>query len=172
MFRAGEQKQGHQDILVNRLVGYISNKWDMLNTSYKDKAVKSENRIKLYILIPNLFFVLIAGWLMYEVIGEIENGNQSIGYFGLIIATIINYKNTMYTLSVRIQWNKRDINIYRDCIDIYKRASEMNNNEKTLPNDFIITFEDVTYKYIQGELKKLGYLQYEISNYGKKKLYQ
>ena len=92
LFRAGEQKQGHQDILVNRLVGYISNKWDMLNTSYKDKAVKSENRIKLYILIPNLFFVVIAGWLMYEVIGEIENGNQSIGYFGLIIATIINYK--------------------------------------------------------------------------------
>jgi len=164
LFRAGEQKQGHQDILVNRLVGYISNKWDMLNTSYKDKAVKSENRIKLYILIPNLFFVLIAGWLMYEVIGEIENGNQSIGYFGLIIATIINYKNTMYTLSVRIQWNKRDINIYRDCIDIYKRASEMNNNEKTLPNDFIITFEDVTYKYIQGEVKALNRFNISITS--------
>jgi len=165
IFHSGEDKAVHQDSIVNRLYGYLTKNWQDLNEEFLNRSIKATNRIRLYTIIPNLMFLLISGWLIYVVIIEIQAGRQEIGYFGLIIGTIISYKNTMEGLSTNVQWNRRDINIYKDYLDIVNRSNEQDNNSKLLDSNYTIEFEDVSYAYYQSDRNALNRLNITINSH-------
>lgn len=165
IFHSGENKTVHQDTLVNRLYGHLTSSWRKLNNEYLNISIKASNKVRMYTLIPNLIFALIAGWLLYVVIIEIQQGRQEVGYFGLIIGTIISYKMTMQNLTLNVQWNRRDVNIYKDYLYVANREQEQDNTEKYLSDEFNIKFEDVSYTYLQAERKALNRLNISIRSH-------
>ena len=165
IFHSGEDKATHQDSLVNRLYGYLTKNWQGLNNEYLNHSIKANNKVRLYQLIPNFLFFFISSWLIYVVIIEIQAGRQEIGFFGLIIGTIISYKATMENLSINVQWNRRDLNIYKDYLDIMTKSNEQDNNQELLNSNYTIEFKDITYAYLQSDRNALNKLNLTINSH-------
>lgn len=155
LFRSGENKEVHQDQLVNRLYRFITKRYLNAIEDVYVNDIRGRTNIRIYILLPNLVFAAIATWLMWTVVGEMEAGLKDIGYFGMIITTIIHYRNTLTSFSIRMQWTERSFNVFRDYEDFITKSNDYPNSEKYLPDNFEIEFSNVSYTYIQAERKAL-----------------
>lgn len=165
LYKSGENKEVHQDQLVNRLYGFITSRYLDTVKEASVNDIKGRTRINLYVLLPNLVFACIAGWLMYVVIVQMEQGIKDIGYFGMIVTTIINYRNTLTSFSTRMQWTERNFNVYQDYTDLMDKESDYVNTEQYLPDNFEISFEEVTYTYIQSEHQALNKLSLQLKSH-------
>jgi len=165
LYKSGENKEVHQDQLVNRLYGFITKRYVKASKQLYRADIKGRTNVRLYILLPNMVFAGIALWLMYVVIGEMSAGTKDIGYFGMIVTTIINYRNTLTRFSIRMQWTERSINVYKDYIDLISKSDDYHNTEKELPEEFTITFEDVSYQYVQAESNALNKLNLSLKSH-------
>lgn len=161
-FKATANKEAHQDSLVNRLYKFLTKRWRSYNDEWMDFEIKNESKYLYYLGFPSLIFVLISIWVMYVVINQLSLGMIDIGFFTLILATIASYKFTVQDIALDINYYERDLNIFKDYLDIMSLPSEIKNNNKLLLDDYNIKFEDVTYQYIQSETKALNKLSISI----------
>lgn len=155
-FKATANKEAHQDSLVNRLYKFLTKRWKSYNDEWMDFEIKNESKYLYYLGFPSLIFVSISIWVMYIVINQLSAGMIDIGFFTLILATIVSYKFTVQNIALDINFYERDLNIFRDYLDIMSLPSEIENSNKLLPDNYNIEFQDVTYQYIQSEIKALN----------------
>ncbi|MDD4076873.1 MAG: ABC transporter ATP-binding protein [Bacilli bacterium] len=162
LYRCGRSKEAHQDGIANRLYWHLSKRWRQMNDDWSNQSIKAQTRVSVYNLIPGLVFAVIAAGLLYIVVKEIQAGRQEIGYFTLIITTIINFRWTLQSLSMNLSWNENDFNVYRDYLDLMKVEEELPNTEELLPDNFEIEFKNIDYTYPQSKHLALNNLDLKI----------
>jgi len=162
LYRCSRSKEAHQDGIANRLYGHLSKRWRQMNDDWSDKSIKAQTRVSLYSLIPGFIFAVIATGLLYIVVKEIHAGRQEIGYFTLIITTIMNFRWTLQNLSMYLSFYENDFNVYKDYLDLMSFKEEYPNTEASLPHDFEIEFKDIDYQYPQAEHWALNKLNLSI----------
>ncbi|QVK18414.1 ABC transporter ATP-binding protein [Mycoplasmatota bacterium] len=165
LYGCSKSKEAHQDGIVNRLYHHLSKRWRKMNDDWMNDTIKAQSKIEIYNLIPSFIFALIAGSLLFIVVKEIQAGRQEIGYFTLIITTIINFRGTLYSLSTNIQWYQKYFNVFQDYLTLMKVEEELPNTNKLLRNNFEITFNNVSYVYPQSEHKALNHLNIDINSH-------
>ena len=163
LYRTSRSKEAHQDAIANRLYWHLSKRWRMMNDEWSDATIKAETRVSVYNLIPSILYIFIAVGLLYVVVGEIKAGRQEIGYFTMIITTIMNFQWTLTGFSRMFSWYEWDFNVYKDYLDLMKTEEELPNDESSLPEKFSIRFRDVTYTYPQSEHRALNRLDLAIN---------
>ena len=162
LYNCSKSKESHQDGIVNRLYHHLSKRWRKMNDDWNNDTIKASTRVTLYNLIPGFVFAIIACGLLYIVIKEIQNGDKEIGYFTLIITTIVNFRWTLQGLSSNISWYERDFNVHQDYLDLMKYGGEYPNTNEVLPDDYEIEFKEVEYIYPQSQHKALNNLNLKI----------
>lgn len=165
LYRCSRSKEAHQDSIVNRLYWHLSKRWRKMNDDWSNEEIKAQTRVTFYNLFPSLFFSLIAIYLLYIVVIEIKAGRQEIGYFTLIITTIINFRWTLFGISSNFTWFEKDFNVYKDYLELMNIEEEYQNNNEYLPDTFNIQFKNVTYVYPQSEHQALSNLNLNLKNH-------
>src|SRR5690554_6051428 len=163
LYRCSRSKEAHQDGIINRLYGHLSSRWRKMNDDWSNDSIKATTRASRYALIPGLVFALMAIGLLYLVVLEIQAGRQEIGYFTLIITTLMNYRWTLQGISSSLSWYERDFNVYKDYLDLMAVEEEKKNDERVLPDDFQIDFNNIYYTYPQSEHEALNNLNLQIN---------
>ncbi len=156
LFRIGENKETHQDLIVNRGTRFAIKAWEKEFDEYMNITINSRTKMKLYLIIPNVIFAVLSAWLIYTVIHLVAGEVYTIGYFTLVITTIISYKRTLEMFAYRSQYYKTYFELFNDYLQVLGRENEPKNSKELLPSNFNINLQDISYKYIQSEHKALN----------------
>lgn len=164
LFKIGENKENHQDLLVNRGTRYTMNSWQKAHADYMNRTITARTRMKLYLSVPNLIFAILSAWLIYTVINLVTEGVYSIGYFSLVITTIISYKGTLETFAFRSQFNRNYFQVIQDYFQIIGKDNELGKSNELLSQEYCIEFKNVSYQYIQSDHKALNEFNLSLTN--------
>ncbi len=151
-----QSKETHQDSIMNRLTIPFIKRWRKLNDYWNDESLKMAIKGEIYEIIPSFVYAAIAVFILFFVINSIASGNQEIGYFTLMVTSIVKFGETLRNLGYSFQYQAENNSTYKSYLEIIELEEDMKVSDKKLSNNFEIELNNITYTYPQSDIKALN----------------